>query len=555
MAQTEELRTRKSILELQTEYEAGKIGNNKAKMKPLEDLMRAWQGIKDLPSDDPKSFFIIGGYHGEPFRGAGINSSTYWGGYCNHGNVLFPTWHRAYLLKLEEALQSIPGCEDVMMPYWDETNEESLKNGIPWALTVQFFPPNSKTPNPLRSFVFPKKLTDSINGDDPNYSKPAGYETVRYPLSGLVGTDADKAKTAEHNSHFKDYDENVKILNGNIVDWLTQQVFIKKGTGDKIVLQQRGLVQHQFEQCLQAPNYTVFSNTTSAGAWNNDENEGKEPIFPLESPHNSLHLAIGGCEVTGYNADPKIPFANGDMGENDTAGLDPIFYFHHSNIDRMFWIWQKRMGLTDQIDIIPEYPGTNTMDSQGPTPGFPPNTWLTMGSPLTPFRKKEDGEYFTSSDCVNIESQLGYTYSKGSMDEAAMENMLADTPSASWNTRMIRISAINRAAYKGSFMIAAYANLDGNKEGKKQLIGVESVLSRWRVKYCANCQTHLEVKANFSLPEAKAGMVNSFVTNQNITEDDIQIDIITHDGKIPPEVKETFAGVETSKKSFKMEIR
>nr|WP_230459496.1 tyrosinase family protein [Burkholderia ubonensis] len=39
------------------------------------------------------------------------------GGYCDHGNVLLPTWHRVYPLKLEEALQSIPGCEQLMLSY------------------------------------------------------------------------------------------------------------------------------------------------------------------------------------------------------------------------------------------------------------------------------------------------------------------------------------------------------------------------------------------------------------------------------------------------------
>ena len=68
---------------------------------------------------------MIGGYHGEPFRGAGWGNASYWGGYCNHGNVLFPTWHRAYLLRLEDALRSIPGCEDVTLPFWDETSDES----------------------------------------------------------------------------------------------------------------------------------------------------------------------------------------------------------------------------------------------------------------------------------------------------------------------------------------------------------------------------------------------------------------------------------------------
>jgi tyrosinase len=107
--QTTSLRIRRSLAELQDDYQKG----NK---KPLEDLMRAWKGIKELRPTDPKSFFVLGGYHGEPFRGAGWGSSSFWGGYCQHGNILFPIWHRVYLLKLEEALQSIPGWAGQRLP-------------------------------------------------------------------------------------------------------------------------------------------------------------------------------------------------------------------------------------------------------------------------------------------------------------------------------------------------------------------------------------------------------------------------------------------------------
>src|SRR5829696_8035224 len=113
-----QLRVRRSIQNLQDNYMKG----NK---KPLEDLLRAWKAIKELPPEDPQSFFVLGGYHGEPFRGAGWGSAAYWGGYCNHGNVLFPTWHRAYLFELEEALRSIPGCDEVTLPFWDETSPGS----------------------------------------------------------------------------------------------------------------------------------------------------------------------------------------------------------------------------------------------------------------------------------------------------------------------------------------------------------------------------------------------------------------------------------------------
>src|ERR1051326_8247657 len=314
-------RVRRSIQELQDDYKKGT-------KKPLEDLMRAWKGIKELPPDDPKSFFMLGGYHGEPFRGGGWGSASYWGGYCNHGNVLFPTWHRVYLVKLEEALQSIPGCKDVMLPYWDETSDDSLKNGIPWALTQKDFTLDGKTiPNPRLSFVFTKNIKDNINGDDRDYSKPKGYETVRYPLSGLVGNDAERAKTKEHNDKYPNYADNLKLFNKKILDWLTSQIVVH---GKAIPTN----VHAKYLSCLDAPNYTVFSNTTSAAQWNADLDSGVPPIVPLESPHNSIHLAVGGFDMPSYDRSP-IEGANGDMGENDTAGLDPIFFFHHCFVDRV----------------------------------------------------------------------------------------------------------------------------------------------------------------------------------------------------------------------------
>jgi tyrosinase len=484
MATTPKLKVRRSLFELQKDYEQGK-------KKSLEDLMRAWKGVKELPPSDPRSFFMLGGFHGEPFRGAGWGNNAYWGGYCNHGNVLFPTWHRVYVLKVEEALQSIKGCENVMLPYWDETSPESLKNGIPWALTVKDFMLDGKPiPNPLRSFIFPQNIQDNINGDDPNYSKPKGYETVRYPLSGLVGTEADRAQTAAHNAQFPNYEKNVALLNANIVNWL----------GSSIVVDGKPIptnVAQKYKDCLNAPNYTVFSNTTSSAEWNTNLNAGSKPVTPVESPHNSIHLAVGGYDVpTGANAGDYSPVdgANGDMGENDTAGLDPIFFFHHCNVDRMFWLWQKKHGYKDHLEIIPDYPGTNTVDSQGPTPGMAPNSWLTLESPLHPFKKKVKGKEitYTSLDCINIEKQLGFTYSPGSLEELT-KAPLSEKSSVS---RLIKISGINRAPIRGSFIISASATI----AGKKQFLGSEAILSRWSVKYCANCQTHLEVKAFFELP-------------------------------------------------------
>jgi tyrosinase len=48
------------------------------------------------------------------------------------------------------------------------------------------------------------------------------------------------------------------------------------------------------------------------------------------TPHNSMHRAIGGA--TGWMTDPG------------TAALDPIFWLHHANIDRMWEAWRRSPG-------------------------------------------------------------------------------------------------------------------------------------------------------------------------------------------------------------------
>ena len=509
------LRVRRSITELQDEYTAG---NKKA----LEDLMRAWKAIKELPADDPRSFFMLGGFHGEPFRGAGWGSSAYWGGYCNHGNVLFPTWHRVYLVKLEEALQSVAGCEDVMLPFWDECSPDSLANGIPWALTQETFDLDGQTiPNPLRSFVFTRQITDNINGDNPNYSKPKGYETVRYPLSGLVGTDDDRAATKAHNDQFPDYATNVQLLDQNIVNWLTQQLIVK---GKPV--KGGGYVATKYKNCLNAPNFTVFSNTTSAAEWNqNHAGPGVQTIVPIESPHNSMHLAVGGFDVPKQADFSPIDGANGDMGENDTAGLDPIFFFHHCFVDRVFWLWQKKHGCTDHLEIIAGYPGTNSVDSQGPTPGVVPNSWLTLDSPLDPFKKSENGQDrpYTSRDCLNIETQLGFTYGPGSLEAGPM---LAVAPSEAAPSNVVAVTGINRAPIRGSFLVSVFGNIGGERVH----LGTEAILSRWNVEYCANCQTHLEVKAFVPVHPAEHEALAAASANALGEAATYEVEIHTRDG-------------------------
>lgn len=380
LASTTTPKTRKDILDLT--------------VPETDTLIRAFQGIQQLDPINPDSFFCIAGYHGEPFRGAGWGNSSWWGGFCNHGNVLFPTWHRAYLWRLEQALQSIPGCSSVSIPYWNEISEKSISEGLPTIfLTKSYTFTNGETiPNPLYSYRFQAPVVDNLStASDADYSKPTGYSTVRYPFSGLVGENDARATNA-HNKLMNELGENKtnQYLNENIRRWLNFESF-ENDKGKPIFSGEKA----KYLTSLEAPNYTVFSNTTSATAWNEDGHGqlGFKEVVPIENPHNGMHLAIGGFNVPGQGDYDVVPGANGDMGENDTAAFDPVFFFHHCFIDLMFWRWQQEHK-HQEVDIIPGYPGTNSVDSQGPTPGVAGGSWLTMDSPLAPFIK--DGKPLTS---------------------------------------------------------------------------------------------------------------------------------------------------------------
>ncbi|MCW2995283.1 MAG: melO [Conexibacter sp.] len=524
---------RRSLTAIQAEYDAGD-------KEALELLMRAWKGVKELDEADPRSFFTIGGYHGEPFRDQGATDRKWWGGYCEHGTVLFPTWHRAYLLILEQALQTIPGCDGVMLAYWDETSPESLAGGLPGALTWETFELDGETiPNPLRSFVLPAAIVDAVVGDDPVYSKPAGYETVRYPLSGLVGTEEDAKETAIHNARFPDHDTNVGLLDQNVATWLTGAPVVDgQPTG--------GFVHQKFVRCLSAPTYTLFSNTTSMKHYNNTHAAGQQ-VVALESPHNSIHLAIGGFDVpTLFDASP-IPGANGDMGENDTAGLDPVFYFHHCFIDYTFWTWQRRHGSTQALEIDASDPGAGytTANPNPPPAGREPGEPLDLGTALNPFTAA-DGTPMTSADVTDI-AQLGYAYGPGSLDAFATTERAAlleeDVVGAA--TRSVHVEGLDRSTLRGSFVISAFAEVDG----KLEAIGHEAVLSRWQVEGCANCMQHLDAAADFPLPAAARASAEG-------TADGVEVRVTTREHLLAGREVGAFAALAApAAPSFTVEVR
>ena len=77
---------------------------------------------------------------------------------------------------------------------------------------------------------------------------------------------------------------------------------------------------HALQECMEEENYNVFSNSTSAG-----NNRGLH--MSIESPHDRVHVSLGQGQNRSEWGD-----ASGDMAHVETAGFDPIFFLHHSNV-------------------------------------------------------------------------------------------------------------------------------------------------------------------------------------------------------------------------------
>ena len=87
-------------------------------------------------------------------------------------------------------------------------------------------------------------------------------------------------------------------------------------------------------QAMDDNNFASVPNITGFGGLDTGFNHNGGPSGGIEGQvHNIVHNQVGGKD--GKNG----PF--GLMTDPDTAGLDPIFWLHHANIDRLWEVWQQ----------------------------------------------------------------------------------------------------------------------------------------------------------------------------------------------------------------------
>ncbi|KAJ0149403.1 Tyrosinase, partial [Colletotrichum tanaceti] len=317
-------------------------------------------GLAAMQSDgsenDQLSYFQISGIHGRPFipwngvqavpRGSG-------GGYCPHGNVQFPMWHRPYVALFEQVLgghiQAIAAnytgsqaqeyrtaADNWRAPYWD------------WAADGGAQLPPATT-----------QATVTVNGPGGQVRLPnplLGYKWQRFPLntaSNYFPTSGDR----------------------NCWAWPQTKRWPDANGNNRPSLANQELSQDD----LKSTTYNVFTTATDFETMASTGSTGNS----FEAVHNSVHAAIYAV-----------------MAYIEYAAFDPLFMLHHANVDRLIAMWQAiHYNDRTQTQTLP----SNALFATAA------NTPITADSPLKPFYRDASGNFHTGRTASDIKT-FGYSY-------------------------------------------------------------------------------------------------------------------------------------------------
>lgn len=285
--------------------------------RALASYARGVEAMLKLPAGSPQNWF----------RNAFIHLMD-----CPHGNWWFYVWHRGYLGFFEETIRNLSHDDEFAIPYWDWTTlpqiPDSMFDGV-LNPQSQFFEPYTRN-----LAVFTGHFQQALV----NYwgtlttAQLAQLNTRGYTNPDKMWNDVTGYDPASKNG-----------ISGNMAYAIT--CGSRYLTRDNPHLDQCTTydVSPEVISCGLSP--TLFNDPTPALSFTSSKTSSHESppgsFSVLEGfPHNKVHNYIGGVG-------PIDPGPYGNM-TNFLSPVDPIFFLHHSNMDRLWDVWtnkQKQRGL------------------------------------------------------------------------------------------------------------------------------------------------------------------------------------------------------------------
>lgn len=288
-------------------------------MKALNSYAAGVEAMLKLPPSDPRNWF----------RYAFIHIMD-----CPHGNWWFYVWHRAYLGFFERIIRDLSKDPTFALPFWDwTTNPRMPAQSFAGVLTPagDAFRPFIRNLDVFQKFIQPT-MNNYWNGLNPGQLaqlKARGYDSFKRMWDDVNG--ADPTSTSDPPNA---YAGNIAYANPSGARYLTaDNAGFDAKTANTVSpnVVSGGLSATQFNSPIGPWSFTsqkTPSHNTPAGP--------KTIFSTLEGmPHNNVHNYIGGVG-------PLNPGPYGYM-TNFLSPVDPVFFLHHSNMDRLWDVWTRSM--------------------------------------------------------------------------------------------------------------------------------------------------------------------------------------------------------------------
>ncbi|KAG6548901.1 hypothetical protein Mapa_009664 [Marchantia paleacea] len=248
----------------------------------------AYARMKNLPDDDPRSFTAQWHIHCAFCEGAYFEpNNPHKIKLQYHGSWTFLPWHRMYLYFHERILGDLIGDPDFALPLWNWDNQRDADGG-------------NQMPHMFTPFVFGRSPSLFPPDFEPTELSKAIRNPEHYPPEH-VRLDRDNY----YNDMGKVFDSNLALMHRAVVTPVSSTDFLGK--------------------------------PYRAGQTQDTKGPGSIEV----NGHNIVHVWTGSNYLK-FNPD------NEDMGTFLYAARDPIFYSHHSNVDRMWTVWKSLPDSSDQ---------------------------------------------------------------------------------------------------------------------------------------------------------------------------------------------------------------
>jgi len=274
----------------------------------LASYAKAIQVMLKLPADHPQNWF----------RNAFTHLMD-----CPHGNWWFYVWHRGYLGYFERTIRTLSGDPSFAMPYWDWTALPQIPDGMfNGVLTPvdQAYAPYTASIGAFTAFIKPAltKHWNGLSAAQRHQLDLRGYDTIEKMWNDVTGNGdpTNQAFSVTSNARY------LSRSNPKLDD--------KTRVNVTMFYLLAGLLPTDFYNGA-ALELSFNSSKTSS---HNTPPPGPTAFSTLEGfPHNKVHNYIGG-----YGAH-DAPWGN---MTNNLSPVDPVFFLHHSNMDRLWDIWTRK---------------------------------------------------------------------------------------------------------------------------------------------------------------------------------------------------------------------